>query len=160
MAKTLQKKGLQAKKERIELLILLETPMKEWETLIEELDQLRVEGILTSEKRCRNLKMGNVPWSPELQQSMNRIGYYQRCRLKYCAFKNVNSRTLQYWFKKCKVQMEVKSGNKAINRLREEFKMYNAIKKQAPEKIQLFLESLAEATAEEGDLSKENILKQ
>ena len=32
----------------------------------EKLDRIRIDGMKYAEKRCRRLKMGGVPWSPEL----------------------------------------------------------------------------------------------
>jgi hypothetical protein len=104
--------------------------------------------------------MGNVPWSPELQESMNRIGYYQRCRLIYCLKRNVNSSTLKHWFTKSKAPTRITTAQEAINSLKQEFKTYNIVKNRAPEMRKLFLETLAEARAEEGGLTKETILKQ
>jgi hypothetical protein len=61
---------------------------------IEKLDDIRVEAIRYADKHCRKLKMGLIPWSPSLQQSMKRISYLQRCRLKYIRGLNISSRTL------------------------------------------------------------------
>jgi Reverse transcriptase (RNA-dependent DNA polymerase) len=146
---------LEDKKQIIENLLT-----RQVSTADEELDQLRVEGILLAERKCRHLKMGHVPWSPELKESMTRIGYYQRCRLKYCSGKDINGRTLQDWYLKSKLTVPIQTGEEAIIKLKQEFKVYNVIKKQAKERRITFLETLAEARAEEGDLVKENILKQ
>ena len=32
----------------------------------EKLDKIRIEGMKYAEKRCRRLKMGGIPWTPEL----------------------------------------------------------------------------------------------
>jgi hypothetical protein len=149
---------LDAKKSALEELLTSRAPYEEWVRLFEELDKLRVEGILYAEHQCRKLRMGNIPWSPDLQQSMIRICYYQRCRLKYCLGKNINSRTLLKWYRKANISQEVLSARDAIQKLQEEFKVYNTIKKKAVEKRRCFLEGLAESKAEEGDLKKENIL--
>jgi hypothetical protein len=103
--------------------------MEAWGPIFEELDQLRCEGILQADRQCRKLCMGNVPWSPELQTAMNRIGYYQRCRLKYCLQRQINCRTLMNWFKKAKIPQPVTSAIMAIEILRQEFITYNTIKK-------------------------------
>jgi hypothetical protein len=74
-------------------LIINKAPTKEWERKDEELDNLRVEGIMKADKGCRKIRMGNVPWSPDLQQLMQRIDYLQRCWLKYLWKRKINSRT-------------------------------------------------------------------
>jgi hypothetical protein len=158
--KHMQETNIDEIKHTITEMIVSNATVQEWGPIFEELDQLRVEGILHADRQCRRLCMGNVPWSPELQLSMTRIGYYQRCRLKYCLHRQVNSRTLMIWFKKAKLTQRATSAAQVIQSLREEFITYNSIKKQAPEKRRLFLETLAEAKANEGDLTQENILKQ
>jgi hypothetical protein len=54
-----------------------------WQDTIERLDKLRIESMRFADRKCRRIKMGTVPWSPEIQVVMNRISYLQRCRLKY-----------------------------------------------------------------------------
>jgi hypothetical protein len=104
--------------------------------------------------------MGNVPWSPELQLIMNRIDYYQRCRLKYIWGCQINSRTLLKFFKKAKMITPATSAEEAIEGLRQEFKNYNILKKTAKQKRWNFIEHLAEIKALEGNNKKERILKQ
>jgi hypothetical protein len=112
--------------------------IQEWGPILEELDQLRVEGITQEDKQCRKLCMGNVPWSPDLQLCMSRIGYYQKSRLRYCLNKQVNSRTLRHWFKKAKLDKPATSVITVIKCLQEEFRNYNIIKKQATSKRKIF----------------------
>jgi hypothetical protein len=57
-----QKVDILNKKIKIEELINANVSTKEWSILLEELDQLRVEGLLQAEKKYRRLKMGKVPW--------------------------------------------------------------------------------------------------
>jgi hypothetical protein len=151
---------LEGKRLHITELIENNANIQEWGPILEELDQLRVEGIMQADNQCRKLCMGNVPWSPDLQLCMSRIGYYQRCRLRYCLHKQINSRTLRHWFKKAKLDIPVTSANMVIKCIQEEFRTYNIIKNQATSKRKIFLETLAEAKANEEDLSTENILKQ
>jgi hypothetical protein len=129
--------GMDDKIRQINTAIQEKSPVEEWSVLVEQLEQLILEEILEADGKCRKLKMGNIPWSPELQQSMTRIGYFQRCRLKYCNNKAVNSRTLLNWYNKAKVDTKVQSANKAILRLQEEFKINNKIKKDAGKKEQI-----------------------
>jgi hypothetical protein len=129
-----KKNNMEEKRKHIEELLTSQVPVEEWGHLFEELDQLRVEGILLAERQCRRLKMGRVPWTPQLQASMLKIGYYQRCRLKYCLGKAINSRTLHKWYMRSKCIKPVHTGEEAIARLKEEFKIYNSIKNKAQEK--------------------------
>jgi hypothetical protein len=64
---------------------------------LEVLDNLRVTHILQADQKCRKLKMGNVPWSPTLQASINRIRYFRACVSRSQQHK-VNSRTLEKLF--------------------------------------------------------------
>jgi hypothetical protein len=86
-----QKNELNMKRATMDLLLSQQVHEEQWKGLLEELDKLRVEGILLADHHCRKLKMGHVPWSPDLQRSMNKISYLQRCRLKYCLGKYISS---------------------------------------------------------------------
>ena len=35
-------------------------------TAYERLDKCRIQGMIYAEKRCRKLRMGGIPWTPEL----------------------------------------------------------------------------------------------
>ncbi len=48
---------------------------------LNDIDELRTQGMLWAERKCRKLKMGNVPWSPAIQKCMNTIKYLNCCRL-------------------------------------------------------------------------------
>jgi hypothetical protein len=104
--------------------------------------------------------MGSVLWIPELQISINRFGYHQQCRLKYCAHRQINNRNLFKWFKKSKFTHTILTADSTIKELQNGFKNCNNIKNLAPTKRKLFLETIAEARAEEGDLKKETVKKQ
>jgi hypothetical protein len=69
---------MEDKMEEKEALIRNKVPLEEWGRKVEALDALRVDGILLADKKCRKLKMGNVPWSPALKRLMVRIDYLQR----------------------------------------------------------------------------------
>ena len=42
-------------------------------TEFEKIDELRVQGMKMAERKCRKLKMGNVPWSPKIGQASLQI---------------------------------------------------------------------------------------
>jgi hypothetical protein len=144
----------------IQSMIDLGNPSECWSEKVNLLDELRVKGILLADKKCRRLKMGNVPWSPELQMSMNRIGYYQRCRLRYIMGRKVNSRTLTKWFHKAKIEQQVTTAEASVAKLQEEFKVYNRIKQEAESHRYHFLENLADSLSEGKNERKKTILKQ
>jgi hypothetical protein len=104
--------------------------------------------------------MGDVPWSPELQLTMRRIAYLQRCRMKYAENRKVKSRTLSKLFRQAKMETPIINAQQAITGLKNAFKEYNEIKRHATQKRHHFLESLAEALSLETNLKKESILKQ
>jgi hypothetical protein len=112
------------KMQEIKELIAAGASMTEWGRKVEALDKLRVEGILIADKECRKLKMGKVPWSPELGKLMARIDYLQRCRLKYVLKRKINSRTLQKYFKKTDLDKPVSDKEQTITALKNEFTIY------------------------------------
>jgi hypothetical protein len=65
----------------IQDLISQQAPQDIWQELLEQVDAIRTEGILFADAKCRKLKKGNVTWTPELKTSMDKIGYYQKCKI-------------------------------------------------------------------------------
>jgi hypothetical protein len=63
---------------------------QQWQDDFEQLDNLRLQSIREADKRCRKLKMGQVPWSPTIQTHMTNISYLQRCRMKYINGHDIN----------------------------------------------------------------------
>jgi endonuclease/exonuclease/phosphatase family metal-dependent hydrolase len=114
---------------------------------LNDLDKLRVSIILLSEHRCRRLKVGNVEWSPPLQQSINRIRYYRKSKMKFQGRK-VNSRTLRKLYKKCVNVTRVYNFSQSVCQLKEEFNTYNDLKKQAKNLRLTHLQELGQAQAE------------
>jgi hypothetical protein len=127
-AKHAKKNNLMYQIERVQEKIKQEQQPDAWMNDLEEIDRVRVKGIKKAEKGCRRLKMGSVSWTPEVKLSMDRISYYQRCRLKYVLKRKINSRTLQKWFKKAKLTHKITSKDEAINSLKDEFKEYSILK--------------------------------
>ena len=52
----------------------------------ERIDGLRIQGIAYAEKKCRKLKMGGIPWTPELARLRSSIEVWQlvRRRIRHC----------------------------------------------------------------------------
>ena len=43
----------------------------------EWLDHMKIEGLRYADRHCRNLPMGEVPWSPQLQVLRHKLSYWQ-----------------------------------------------------------------------------------
>jgi hypothetical protein len=65
----------------------------------EDLDDLRCKGVQQAEKKCRKLRMGQVPFSPQLQQASRIIDVWVLIRKKAKGLKT-SSRLLQRAIKK------------------------------------------------------------
>jgi hypothetical protein len=131
-----------------------------WTQTFEKLDRLRVQGILQADRRCRKLKVGQIPWSPAIQQCMHRIGYLQSCRRKFVFGHKVNSRTLLHLFRNTDLQAPVLSGEEATAQLKIQYNNLNLLKSQATQLRSSFLAELAYRKASEGNGKAETFLKQ
>ncbi len=132
----------------------------EIKTMLDEIDVIRTKGILWADRYCRKLKMGNVPWSPAIQQCMDRIKYYNTCRLRFEFGRHINSRTLKQLFNKTSLSSKAMNKEEARVGLKNTFNQYNLLKSQATQLRVSFLDDLAEAIAVQGNGTKEKILRQ
>ena len=119
----------------------------------ERLDAIRIKGMMYAEKRCRKLKMGGVPWTPQLTKIRLGIEVWNLVvrRLHGC---DVSARTITR--KKVKAGLKDVDTNvseavaiEQINALFLEYKEYLTVK---VEKRQAFQHQLAQARAKEGKL--------
>ena len=110
-----------------------------------------------ADRKCRRIKMGTMPWSPEIQVVMNRISYLQRCRLKYIKGYLINSRTLKDCFDRTDYTVYIQNPDEIILKLKEEFNTYKELKKKATQLRQNFLEQLATAQAIESSTAPKKI---
>jgi Reverse transcriptase (RNA-dependent DNA polymerase) len=133
---------------------------REWKATWEKLDEIRTASITFADKHCRRLRMGAIPWSPDLQISMKRISYLQRCRMKYINGYRINSRTLFKAWQQTNLDTQITDPELIIKMLKDEFTQFNKLKKDALHLRQNFLENLAEAKAAESNQSKEKIYQQ
>lgn len=114
---------------------------------LNQLDKIRVDASLLAESKCRKLKTGNVPWSPELQEAISRIRYYRTCLRRYHHGFNTHSRTLES-------QKRRHHGPAVYNRedaevmLRHAMGLYKAAKPNARDIRYNYLADLANAKAE------------
>jgi Reverse transcriptase (RNA-dependent DNA polymerase) len=128
---------------------------------IEELDSIRMEGILHADKKCRKLKMGQIPWSPELRDSINKIRYFRACCLKFGRHeRQIGNRRMLRLFLRSKEPEKIFDYETASTRLRQEFLHYNTIKASASEIRLHFLEDLAATKALTEGLQRTTVLKQ
>lgn len=126
---------------------------------LNQIDKLRTAASGMAEQKCRRLKVGNVPWSPDIQASINKIWYYRVCLQKYKHNMPINSRTLQ---KLCSRQtgMKVDNAIDADIQLKLAFIEYRANKPKSSTIQYEFLHELAKAKAEATGEDTEKVLKQ
>ena len=117
----------------------------------ERLDKIRIAGMQYAEKRCRKLKMGGVPWTPELSYIRLGIEVWMLVlkRLRGCL---VSSRTIIR--KKSRAHMEEINTNVPAEFAQLEidklFVKYKEYLKESLELRQTFQHELAQARAKEG----------
>jgi hypothetical protein len=142
--------NFQQKMDHIKELLLITGIDEQSSSLLEELDNIRVAGILQADKHCRKLKMGRIPWSPELQHSIDRIRYFRACCAKYGRIpQKISPRVLAALLRRTEDKHKVTTFHEAMKLLKEEFIEYNELKKIAATLRHSFLEELAQAQAEQ-----------
>ena len=119
----------------------------------ERLDAIRIRGMMYAEKRCRKIKMGGVPWTPELTQIRLGIEVWSLVisRLKGCS---VGARTILRKKKKAGLEDVDTNVNQeyALAQINDLFKLYKEYLSTKVEKRQHFQHQLATARAKEGNL--------
>jgi hypothetical protein len=126
----------------------------------EALDSLRCKCVAEAEKKCRKLRVGQVAFSPQLQQVRRNIAVWRLLSRKKKGLK-VSSRFLDQTLAKSTLPSSVKSldGDLISEKLVEEYKEYYSIKWQHIELCLTSLDNLASALAEKGNFAKATILK-
>ena len=116
---------------------------------LEELDKIRTTGMRKAEKQCRKLRMGNVKWSPKLQQARDRISYYKLTlsRRRGC---KVGARVLQTLSRKLNENNLKLTNNELEKCLETANQDYLKVKKDHEKERKSFLEDLAEALEANG----------
>ena len=117
----------------------------------DRIDRSCTNAINYAEKRCRNLNMGEVPWSVELSKAGRLIQLWNLVlRKKYG--RNVSSTYIKRVAKKCQVQHPMQlSIEDCINERNLASKNYKSIKKDAKVHRKQFILKLAEDHAAEGN---------
>ena len=125
----------------------------------DRIDRSCTNAINYAEKRCRNLKMGEVPWSVELSEAGRLIQLWNLVlRKKYG--RNVSSTYIKRVAKKCKVHNPMQlSIEDCICERNNASKLYRSIKKDAKAHRKQFILKLAEDHAAEGNESVGNAVR-
>ena len=126
----------------------------------ERLDSVRIQGMKYAERRCRKLKMGGVPWTPELSVIRVSIEVWTLVmkRLKGCL---VSARTILR--KKVKASMQQVDTNVTFDFAAQKvdclFKEYKEYLNTGSVKRQDFQDEIAQARATDGNLTLSNEIK-
>ena len=119
----------------------------EWE----KLDKIMVEGRRYAEKRCRRLKMGGVPWTPELGMAYDMTALCRQM-IKRRLYKRVSSRYIDHL---CRATGEAAVKHMSLEELlrkqRESKAKWRALKKNADASRTRFYELLAQEKADAGN---------
>jgi hypothetical protein len=126
----------------------------------EELDTLRCRCVAEAERKCRKLKVGQVAFSPELQQARRVITVW-RLLVKRRQGKRISSRLLDRSLAKTSMPPSSKTlPEEALSTaLTAAYKAYYVLIRSHVDLRQTALDNLAEAVALKGDLSKATVLK-
>ena len=125
---------------------------------LEDIDNLRVEGMIHAESKCRKLKMGSIRWSPQIQESMDMIKYL-KLTISRKMGRKVTARLLIQLSKKLKVNRERKSIEELKVLLGEAYETFKRLKKEHKKLRYTFLEDLANAMEKAGKGKKASNLR-
>jgi hypothetical protein len=117
------------------------------------LDKLRIEAILAAEKGCRKLRMGVVPYSPNLALAGKKIRAW-KLLLKKKSGGAVHSKYLARKLKEADIaDIDLLSTDGIRENLRNAWQRYRILKKRASGDRATWIEDLATAWAAEGKTS-------
>jgi hypothetical protein len=135
-------------------------PTQEQQQEFNRIDNTRHDGVKYAERCYRKLCMGQVDFSPAIQQARRAITAWTYLKNKSKGLK-VSSHLLQRSMKKANIEHHIRfMGQAFINeQLHLAYKHYYAIKGSHRELRNTHMESRAEALAAEGNTDKEKILK-
>jgi hypothetical protein len=122
-------------------------------TKYNELDKLRLTGVLLANKKCRKVKLGQVSFSPAMVDAWNRIKAWQLIKKKLSGGR-VNSRYYRRALKAAGLSdLAVTTSRDAEAHLSKAWTIYKVLKKQGRTLRATWLEELAVARAEDGNTS-------
>ena len=125
----------------------------------DRLDTIRYEAMMFADKHCRKLRMGAKQWSPNYQAAREKVTLWKLIvQLKRGG--KVHTRYIQRLMKKCNEQgaMTV-TLEEAIEKRATAFRREKIMSKTTEATRLSWLESLCEARAAEGNLSKEQEIR-
>jgi hypothetical protein len=117
------------------------------------IDDIHLKGILLANKKCRHIKMGQVPFSPALVIAWNHI---KACQLvkKNLSGDRVSSRYLIRALKSANMKLSpTMTVSDANDLLTNAWAMYKILKKQATSLRSTWLEEVAAARSKEGKIT-------
>ena len=124
----------------------------------EKIDNIREAAMIYAEKHCRRLYMGGVKWSPQVTSQRVKIDYLKACISRRKGTK-INTRTLIRKSRKAKFDASGMDMYTLSSMLDKAFKEYKRIKQQHVQARQSYLEDLAEALSETGNVKKATHLR-
>jgi len=129
--------------------------MIEYETL----DALWTKGMNDAEKHCQKLKMGVIDWSPELALACHQIAAWSAL-LHTCNGIKINSQLVCWLVKKANLSISKGLSTDTITtKLKEAYKEYYTLKKQASSLHDTFLEWLESEQVQDWQLNATTHLK-
>jgi hypothetical protein len=123
------------------------------------LDALRIQATIIAQKRCRKLRMGAVPFSPQLCLAGKKIRAW-KLLIKKKSGGSVHSKFLRRKLKEAGItDYSLITTSEAKESLRNAWQRYRTLKKRAAGDRSTWIEELAAARAEEGKTSLASELK-
>jgi hypothetical protein len=125
----------------------------------EAIDLVRTAAVLEAEKSCRKLRMGNIPWTPQLTQAQRILAYHRLCYRKSQGH-SISTKTIYRAALRAGRTTNPVSLVEARTNLRKALDSYRRIKRTATQATRAtYLQSLAVARAEAGNSDAEAVLK-
>ncbi len=117
--------------------------------------RLRKKGIETADKKCRKLKMGEVPWSRTIQIARDEISLWKAVVLRKRG-KKINTRLISRLEKRTSTShsLHITLGEAEI-RLKESYKSYYELKKDANSLRESWLQDLAATKSKESKTNQQ-----
>ena len=124
------------------------------------LDQQRMLHSAAAEKKCRKLRMGNVPYNPKFRTAETAIAFWNGL-IKIKSNRKFSSRLLERKRKQADICTDttVMTLTQAKTERHQAYKHYYAVKQTAAEDRGTWREELAQAQADAGNLSQATYLR-
>lgn len=130
----------------------------EQQQAFEQIDKCKTLAMKLAEKQCRKLRMGEIPWTPELQRIQNRIEYLTLSMRRKLGCK-VHAITLIQTGKRASMNVETNSAKEIKALIKDEYKIYGKMKKASCNDRENYLDSIAEALEKAGKGKRSRIVQ-